>query len=196
MEDAVWSEVVQLVTQPEKILIGQQRLAEEATANGASDLEEQLFTVRRTLTKLEARKSRVLDLILERPQDELVLLRKLDELDAQVDHLRSQELKAVDGLGEVSTRQERLAGVRQAFQGLRSRLDQVSPVDRRRICQLLIEEIRIFKDGEVAISWLMPAGPASVEFSGAGNSPAVLQPINAGISPAVLHNSPKSPPHR
>jgi site-specific DNA recombinase len=196
LEDAVWVEVVQLVTQPEKILIGQQRLAEEESANGASDLEEQLFTVRRTVTKLEARKSRLLDLILERPQDKLVLSRKLDELDAQMDHLRAREQTAIQGLGEVSTRQERLADVREAFRGLRTRLDQVTPVDRRRICQLLIAEIRIFNHGEAVVSWLLPAGPANPEFSGVGDSPAVLQPTNSGNSPAVLHNSPKSQQRR
>jgi site-specific DNA recombinase len=165
LEAAVWRQVVELVTQPEAILLGQRMLAEEAAADGGAAVEERLFQVRRGLTKVNARKSRLLDVLIDRPQDQHILTGKLDELDREAEQLRDREHGLVEEMKNASTRQERLSQVRDAFKTLRPRLAKLNAADRREVCQLLIQVIRVGRGRQVQVEWVIPTSNGEDERS-------------------------------
>jgi site-specific DNA recombinase len=158
LETAVWNQVVDLITRPEAVIIGERFLADAAQTDGKAPLDEQLFFVRRRVTKLEAKKSRALDLILERPQDKLILSSKLNDLDGELNQLVRREQALIEAVGQVTSREQRLLAVKQAFRTLRPRLDALSQDDRRKVCQLLLEHLEINRQGEVTVNWLIPVG--------------------------------------
>lgn len=168
LETAVWKQVVDLITRPEAVIIGERFLADAERTDGKAALDEQLFFVRRRVTKLEAKKSRALDLILERPQDKLILASKLNDLDGQLNQLIRRERTLTEARSQVASREHRLVAVKQAFRTLRPKLDELSQDDRRKVCQLLLEQLQIHRQGEVTVNWLIPVaegtGPEPTEL--------------------------------
>jgi len=138
------------------VLIGERFLADAAQTDGESTLDEQLFLVRRGIAKLETKKSRALDLILERPQDKSILASKLADMDRELSQLRERESGLSEGLSQVASREERLEAIRHAFRSLRPRLESLSQDDRRQVCRLLLEEVRVYRRREVTLNWSIP----------------------------------------
>jgi len=160
LEAAIWKQVVDLITRPEAVLIGERFFADAAQTDGESTLDEQLFIVRRGIAKLETKKSRALDLILERPQDKSILASKLADMDRELNQLRERESGLSEGLSQVASREERLEAIRQAFRSLRPRLESLSPDDRRKVCRLVLEEVRVYRRHEVTLNWSIPLAEA------------------------------------
>ena len=165
-----------MITQPEAVLLGQRTLAQEAAAEGTSGLQEQLFAVRRSLGKIRARKSRLLDVLLERPQDKDILTVKLGELDREEAQVRLQEKRLLDDRKNAATRDERLAAIREEFKTLRPRLAKLGPEDRRQVCQLMIQEIRIGRDREVQVEWIIPTSENFAEDGEVGHTSSFVLP--------------------
>jgi site-specific DNA recombinase len=189
LEAAVWKQVVDLITRPEAVLIGEQFLADAAQTDGKATLDEQLFVVRRGIAKVETKKSRALDLILERPQDKSILAAKLADMDRETNQLRERERSLMDGLSQVASREERLEAIRQAFRSLRPRLDTLLPDDRRQVCRLLLEEVRAYRRREVRLNWLIPV--TEVPDPDASTAFAATRSISDGLGAVVTQDSPR-----
>lgn len=163
IEGAVWDKVVELITQPEAILVGRRALLEEAAAEGTAVVEERQFQMRRARGRVDSRKSRVLDLLIDRPQDKDLLTQKLEGLDREAEKLSEQEKVIAEEMKSAATREERLSRVRETFETLRPRLSQLGDEDRRQICRLLIEEIRVRRGREIEVDWLIPTSMDGAE---------------------------------
>jgi site-specific DNA recombinase len=181
LEAAIWDQVVTFVTRPEAVLMGQRLLAGEATVDGRAELDEQLFHLGRMEAKVSVRKSRLLDLMLDRPQDKAMLSEKLDALDLELGRIAYRRGRLVEAIDQASSLAERLEQINDLFRTLSSRIQSLTADERRGVCHLLIESIRISKDGPTQIDWLIPLPPAG--------APTVDPQANG---PAVTHKSPRS----
>ncbi|HXA43428.1 MAG TPA: recombinase family protein [Candidatus Solibacter sp.] len=176
LEATVWDLVVHLVTQPEAMLLGERMLTDGAAEAGTSNVEEQLIRIQRGIRKVDVRKSRVLDVLVDRPQDKHILVRKLQQLDREVEQLTAQEKCLMEELQNAASLGERLAEIRETFKTLRPRLDRLDQADRRQVCQLLIHQIRISRDGQVRVEWMIPTSGKIPNNGDAHGSSSFLLP--------------------
>ena len=169
LDDAVWTEVLTLLENPELIQGEISRRLEDA--NDTTDLRQRTNSLQGELARITTRMRRLLDAC----QDEVMTLDELRErkipLQARQRSIQS-ELKALEAAElDRGTRLSLVKSTEQFPGRLREGADSLSLAERQRIVRLLVREVRVGKD-EVTICHSIPMTTSPPDRSSpSGNDP-------------------------
>lgn len=154
LDELVWKDLCQLLTEPSLITGALQR------ARGGEWLPQaQRQNITRALKRLEKQQAQLLDLHLAEIIDRAEFERKRQEL-AQTHSGLTQQFKELEAQAQKQLDTAALAaGIEMYCQRLQPTLDQLPFARRRQLVELLIDRV-IVNDGKVEVRYVIPTGPA------------------------------------
>ena len=157
LDELVWKDLCQLLTEPSLITATLQRA--QAGEWLPQALQAQRQNITQTLKRLEKQQAQLLDLHLAEIIDRAEFERKRQEL-AQTHSGLTQQLKELEAQAQRRLDTAALAAGIEAFcQRLQPTLDQLTFAQRRQLVELLIDRV-IVNDGKVEVRYVIPTGPA------------------------------------
>src|SRR5262249_22070 len=157
LDELVWKDLRQLLTEPSLVTAALQRA--QAGEWLPQALQAQRQNITRALKRLEKQQAQLLDLHLAEIIDRAEFERKRQEL-AQTHSGLTQQLKELEAQAQRQLDAAALAaGIEEFCQRLQPTLDQLSFAQRRQLVELLIDRV-IVNNGKVEVRYVIPTGPA------------------------------------
>ncbi len=148
IESFVWSLAKKLLTDSDKLWAAVKARHMDISANDLIT-EDELKTYDRRLRQLEAEKSRVLSLY---GKSEIITIeeveQKVGEIKAEIAEVSADRQKHLGAKGDLEEKKRRLDEAVKHFKSIRSRLDDFSPEERKKLVDLLFSRLTLNWDDQ------------------------------------------------